>query len=83
MLGLTLSIHTFWKMIPKVTVMMATVCLRLCPVCMIPRVMTSPFKCKATLHVDVCMLLNSFSLCIFLAMILVASQMTSRPKFKL
>ena len=62
---------------------MATVCLRLCPVCMIPRAMTSPFKCKATLHVDVCILLYYFSLYIFLAMILVASQMTSRPKFKL
>ena len=29
MLGLTVSIHTFWKMKPKVIVMMATVCPKL------------------------------------------------------
>ena len=60
-----------------------SMCVRLCPVCLIPRVTTSPFKCKSTLQVDICMSLYSLSLCIFLAMILVASQMTSHPKFKL
>ena len=60
--------------------MMATVRLRLLTVCMISRVMMSPFNCKATLHVVARMLFYLFML---LAVILVTSQMTSSPELEL
>ena len=68
-LGLTSSIHAFWKKKPKVILMMATMCLRFQTVCMILRVMMSPFKCKATLHVVVHMLLDPSSYAYFLPQI--------------